>query len=109
MECIKAIKSTTELKPLFIKGNNSVFKSCFGFSFVAGFNSTARMVRYQVQIGFLDVDVLSMYSKLAGIIGSIVNLQGHSVDKKMAKPHEQLFFLKFRKMATFLRLSFLKK
>ena len=36
------------------------------------------------------------------------SLQGHSVDKKMAKPHEQLFFLKFKKMATFLRLSFLK-
>ena len=36
-------------------------------------------------------------------------VQGHSVDKKMAKPHEQLFFLKFRKMTTFLRLNFLKK
>ena len=46
------------------------------------------------------------------VLASLPNdasVQGHSVDKKMAKPHEQLFFLNFKKMATFLRLSFLKK
>ena len=46
---------------------------------------------------------------LSDSIQNLSTLQGHSVDKKMAKPHEQLFFLNFKKMATFLRLSFLKK
>ena len=52
MECIKAIKSTTELKPLFIKGNNSVFTCCFGFSFVAGFNGDENIVWNQAHERF---------------------------------------------------------
>ena len=81
------IKSTTELKPLFIKGNNSVFTCCFGFSFVAGFNASGKIVWlgkyseipdinnggnivwHQVQKGIPEVGVLSQYSKMADIIG----------------------------------------
>ena len=53
MEYTKAvIKSTTELKPLFIKKNNSVFTSCSGLSFVAGSNDDENIVWNQAHERF---------------------------------------------------------
>ena len=81
------IKSTTELKPLFIKGNNSGYTSCSGFLFVADFNASGKIdwlgkyseipdinnsgniVWHQVQKGIPEVGVLSQYSRMSDIIG----------------------------------------
>ena len=72
---------------MFNKGNNSVFTSFSGLSFVAGsnddenivwlgkyskipnINNIGDMVWYQVQKG-IEAGVLSMYSKMTDIIGS---------------------------------------
>ena len=73
---------------MFNKGNDSVFTSFSGFSFVAGsnddenivwlgkyseipdINNIGNMVWFQVRKGIPEAGVLSMYSKMTDIIGS---------------------------------------